>query len=319
MSEKEHPKGCRCGGWGWVHKGRCHDEMGVDGHVQCSQMPCPEPEQPASNVRIVSDGTPQGTKVYTGDREITGVRSVSWSASAEGIPVAQLELVGVQIDALGEVARRLRPVESALERASLWFSRTPKAPLRVGELIVKAQRDIEGGCRDDEIADLVEEAIRVLQDAGLCGRALPTTPLALSLVALQGVVRTGVKAAEATAERAAEASEESMNKESIEEALEWCLFWARREDGGQVEVAIAKALSMVREGRPDVEIVRCIEEAIRRAHDAGLWGTQLPAPPLASCLLRVAKHFERVFAAGQARAAEAMRNARQQAADGSKV
>lgn len=58
-----------------------------------------------AKVRIESDGTPQGTKVFnieTGE-QIHGVRSIEWSIGLHCAATAKIEVVVVEITALGDL------------------------------------------------------------------------------------------------------------------------------------------------------------------------------------------------------------------------
>jgi hypothetical protein len=55
-------------------------------------------------VKIISDGTPRGTRVVdtaTGE-PLYQVRAVTWACEARGTAKAILELVGVEIEVIGE-------------------------------------------------------------------------------------------------------------------------------------------------------------------------------------------------------------------------
>ena len=55
--------------------------------------------------RIVSDGTPLGTKILEPDgrqMDLTGVTKVEWSVEAGGIGVARLTLINVEVDVVGD-------------------------------------------------------------------------------------------------------------------------------------------------------------------------------------------------------------------------
>ena len=58
-------------------------------------------------VRIVSDGTPSGTRVEGPDGQpIPGVVSVSWNVKVGKIARATIELINVDIDAVADVEQR---------------------------------------------------------------------------------------------------------------------------------------------------------------------------------------------------------------------
>lgn len=57
-------------------------------------------------VRIVSDGTPIGTKVYDADgrlMDMGAITKVEWSIEAAGTGVARLTLANVEVDLIGGV------------------------------------------------------------------------------------------------------------------------------------------------------------------------------------------------------------------------
>lgn len=55
--------------------------------------------------RIVSDGTPRGTRVLDPDgRPMDGVTKVEWSIEAGGIGVARLTFWNVEVDVAGDEA-----------------------------------------------------------------------------------------------------------------------------------------------------------------------------------------------------------------------
>lgn len=53
------------------------------------------------NVRIVSDGTPHGTKVFVDGRELKSVTHVSWECGVEGLAVAKLTLYADEVQLEG--------------------------------------------------------------------------------------------------------------------------------------------------------------------------------------------------------------------------
>lgn len=58
-------------------------------------------------VRIVSDGTPSGTRVEGPDGQpIPGVVSVSWTVAVDGVARASIDLINVDIDAVAEAEQR---------------------------------------------------------------------------------------------------------------------------------------------------------------------------------------------------------------------
>jgi hypothetical protein len=60
--------------------------------------------QRATQVRIVSDGTPAGTRLYVGDVPVTGVTYVGWFLGAgEHFARVRVDLAGVPVDLRGEV------------------------------------------------------------------------------------------------------------------------------------------------------------------------------------------------------------------------
>lgn len=64
--------------------------------------------------RIVSDGTPLGTKVLDPEgRPLDMVSKIEWSIEAGGIGVARLTLINVEVDAIGDEAQ-----ESAQDAAA---------------------------------------------------------------------------------------------------------------------------------------------------------------------------------------------------------
>lgn len=71
-------------------------------------------------VKIVSDGTPRGTRVLVIDDQgaehpLTGVRSVAWSMEVGGEATAQLGMVGVECDVASVLDPALDPARAAFE------------------------------------------------------------------------------------------------------------------------------------------------------------------------------------------------------------
>jgi len=67
-------------------------------------------------LKIISDGTPAGTKVInskTGE-EIEGVRSIEWSISYGEISVAKIELGVSSIEAIGSKTKIVKPIKKWL-------------------------------------------------------------------------------------------------------------------------------------------------------------------------------------------------------------
>ena len=57
-----------------------------------------------SRLRIISDGTPQGTEVFCSNGEpIRGVHVISWHLDAhEPMAVVTMKVIGVEVDMAGE-------------------------------------------------------------------------------------------------------------------------------------------------------------------------------------------------------------------------
>lgn len=49
-------------------------------------------------LKIVSDGTPKGTKVFDELGQVERVRNITWSIDAGGLSMAIIELVGVSLE-----------------------------------------------------------------------------------------------------------------------------------------------------------------------------------------------------------------------------
>lgn len=65
-------------------------------------------------MRVVSDGTPQGTFVLDATGQpLRGVRSVVWGVGVEGEPILTLQVVGVPVDLLGEQRSGATEAEAA--------------------------------------------------------------------------------------------------------------------------------------------------------------------------------------------------------------
>lgn len=64
-----------------------------------------------SNIRIESDGTPQGTKVFTtaGER-LKGIRRVEWSVEAGKLAIAKIEARLVEVTAVGKTVRSFKEI-----------------------------------------------------------------------------------------------------------------------------------------------------------------------------------------------------------------
>lgn len=59
-------------------------------------------DEKRTRLRIVSDGTPVGTKIYTEDGALLrGVQMVNWHLEIGGFATVQVELVGVPLDVVG--------------------------------------------------------------------------------------------------------------------------------------------------------------------------------------------------------------------------
>ncbi|MCG5072265.1 hypothetical protein [Paraburkholderia tagetis] len=68
--------------------------------------------------RIVSDGTPRGTKIYEPDgREVdmNWITKVEWSVDAGGIGVARLTFINVEVDMVGGEAEQSDPLTATGE------------------------------------------------------------------------------------------------------------------------------------------------------------------------------------------------------------
>ena len=67
-------------------------------------------------LKIISDGTPYGTKVINSKpgEEIEGVRSIEWSISYNEISVAKIELAVSLIDAIGQKSKIVKPIKKWL-------------------------------------------------------------------------------------------------------------------------------------------------------------------------------------------------------------
>ena len=59
-----------------------------------------------SRLRIISDGTPQGTEVfYSNGKPIHGVQVISWHLDAhEPMAVVTMKVIGVEVGLVGEYA-----------------------------------------------------------------------------------------------------------------------------------------------------------------------------------------------------------------------
>lgn len=61
----------------------------------------------AKRIRIVSDGTPRGTKVFDADGEpfdMSTITAVEWSIDADGAAIARLTFCGAEIDVIGDLS-----------------------------------------------------------------------------------------------------------------------------------------------------------------------------------------------------------------------
>ena len=67
-------------------------------------------------LKVISDGTPSGTKVVdskTGE-EIEGVRSVEWSIAFNEFSVTKIELGESSIEAIGSSVKIVKPIKKWL-------------------------------------------------------------------------------------------------------------------------------------------------------------------------------------------------------------
>lgn len=70
----------------------------------------------ATKIRIESDGTAPGTKVFAGDREIRGLTRVAWTCEPGKLAVATVEMSGVEVDLVGDVDATGEQIISGIRR-----------------------------------------------------------------------------------------------------------------------------------------------------------------------------------------------------------
>lgn len=63
-----------------------------------------------SQVKIVSDGLPTGTRVIVNGEALTDVISVSWSIEVDSLATATIVLSGVAVEVVGDGELRIRPL-----------------------------------------------------------------------------------------------------------------------------------------------------------------------------------------------------------------